>query len=82
MNESYYNNSTENITSLNHCTRLQIGGDECVSVETNFHNSTSDRYKRGMKNNRTYNNNNINDITKTNKNNDHHLEEKDQIKTK
>ena len=37
-----------------------------------------------MNNNRTdnKNNNNINNITKVNKNNDHHLGEKDQIKTK
>ena len=37
-----------------------------------------------MNNNRTdnKNNNNINDITELNKNNDHHLEEKDQMKTK
>ena len=35
-----------------------------------------------MNNNRTYNNNNINDIPKADKNNDHHLGEKDQIKTK
>ena len=35
-----------------------------------------------MNNNRTDNNNNINDITTVNKNNDHHLEEKDPIKTK
>ena len=33
MNKSYYNNSTENITSSNHCTSLLIGGDEYVSVE-------------------------------------------------
>ena len=41
-----YNNSTENITSSNHCTSLQIGGDEHVSVETNLYDSTSDSYKR------------------------------------
>ena len=37
-----------------------------------------------MNNNRTdnKNNNNINDITEIDKNNDHHLGEKDQIKTK
>ena len=35
-----------------------------------------------MNNNRTNNNNNINDITEANINNDHHLGEKDQIKTK
>ena len=35
-----------------------------------------------MNNNRTYNNNNINDIPKADKNNDHNLGEKDQIKTK
>ena len=65
MNESYYNNSTENITSSNHCAGLLIGGDEYVSVETNLHVSTSDSYKRGMNNNRadSKNNNNINDIT-------------------
>ena len=75
MNESYYNNSTENITSTNHSAGLQIGRDECVSVGNNLHDSTSDSYKR------TDNNNNINDI-KANKNNDHHLAEKDQMKTK
>ena len=55
-----------------------------VSVETNLHDSTSDSYQRGMNNNRidNKNNNNINDITEVNKNNDHHLGEKDQIKTK
>ena len=82
MNESYYNNSTENITSSNHYAGLQIGGDEYVSVETNLNDSTSDSYKRGMNNIRTDNINNINDTTKANKNNDHHLREKDQIKTK
>ena len=82
MNESYYNNSTENITSSNLCAGLQIGGDEYVSVETNLNDSTSDSYKRGMNNIRTDNNNNINDTTKASKNNDHHLREKDQIKTK
>ena len=82
MNELYYNNSTEHITSSNHCGGLQIGGDEYVSVETNLHDSTNDSYKRGMNNNRTDNNNNINDTTKANKNNDHHLGEKNQIKTK
>ena len=84
MNESYYNNSTENITSSNHCAGLLIGGDEYVSVENNLHDSTNDSYKRDMNNNRTdnKNNNNINNITKVNKNNDHHLGEKDQIKTK
>ena len=76
MNESYYNNSTENITSTNHSAGLQIGRDECVSVGNNLHDSTSDSYKR------TDNNNNINEITKANKNNDHHLGEKDQMKTK
>ena len=81
MNDSYYNNSTENITSSNHCAGLQIEDDQYVSVETNLHDSTSDSYKRGMNNNRTINNNNINNI-KANKNNDHHLGEKDQIKTK
>ena len=83
MNESYYNNSTEHITSSNHCAGLLAGGDEYVSVENNLHDSTNDSYKRGMNNNRTdnKNNNNIN-ITKVNKNNDHHLGEKDQIKTK
>ena len=35
-----------------------------------------------MNNNRTHNNNNINDIPKADKNNDHNLGEKDQIKTK
>ena len=35
-----------------------------------------------MNNNRTYNNNNINEIPKADKINDHHLGEKDQIKTK
>ena len=29
MNESYHNNSTENITSSNHCASLQVRGDEC-----------------------------------------------------
>ena len=53
MNESYYNNSTENIISSNHCAGLLIGGDDYVSVETNLHDSTSDSYKRGMNNNRT-----------------------------
>ena len=81
MNMLYYNDSTENITSWNNCGGLQIGGEENVSVETNLHDSTSDSYKRGMNNNRTVNNNNINNI-KANKNNDHHLGEKDQIKTK
>ena len=84
MNESYFNNSTENITSSNHCPGLLIGGDEYCSVENNLHDSTNDSYKRGMNNNRTdnKNNNNVNNITKVNKNNDHHLREKDQIKTK
>ena len=77
-----YNNSTENITSSNHCTSLQIGGDEYVSVKTNLYDSTSDSYKRGTSNNRTDNNSNINGITKANKNNDHYLGEKDQMKTK
>ena len=81
MNDSYYNNSTENITSSNHCAGLQIEDDQYVSVETNLHDSTSDSYKRGMNNNRTVNNNNINNI-KANKNNDQYLGEKDQIKTK
>ena len=55
-----------------------------VSVENNLHDSTNGSYKTGMNNNRTdiKNNNNINDITKVNKNNNHHLGEKDQIKTK
>ena len=76
MNESYYNNSTENITSSNHCADLLIGGDEYVSVENKVNDSSND--------NRTdkKNNNSINIITKVNKNNDHHLGEKDQIKTK
>ena len=67
MNESYYNNSTENITSSNHCASSLIAGDEYVSVENNLHVSTNDSYKRGMNNNRTNNknNNNINNITKT-----------------
>ena len=84
MNESYYNNSTENVTSSNHCTSLLIRGNEYVSVENNLHDSTYDSYKRGMKSNRTdnKNNNNINNITKINKKNDHHFGEKDQIKTK
>ena len=77
MSESYYNNSTENITSKNHSAGLQIGRDECVSVGNNLHDSTSDSYKRTNNNN-----NNNNDITKANKNNDHHLAEKDQMKTK
>ena len=83
MNESHYGNSTENITPSNHC-GLLIGGDEYVSLENNIHDSTNDSYKRGMNSNRTdnKNNNNINNITKVNKNNDHHLGEKDQIKTK
>ena len=82
MNESYYNNSTENIISSNHCAGLLIGGDDYVSVETNLHDSTSDSYKRGMNNNRTdnKNNNNINNITEVNKNNYHRLGEKDQVK--
>ena len=42
MNESYYNSSTENITSSNHCAGLLIGRDEYVSVETNLHDSKSD----------------------------------------
>ena len=66
MNESYYNNSTENITSKNHSAGLQIGRDECVSVGNNLHDSTSDSYKIGMNNNRTDSNNNINNITYTN----------------
>ena len=84
MNESYYNNSTENISSSNHCAGLLIGGDEYFSVENNLHDSTNDSYKRGMNNNRpdNKNNNNINDITKFNKYNDHHLGEIDLIKTK
>ena len=84
MNDSYYNNSTESITSSNHCTGLLIRGDEYVSVETTLLDSTRDSYIRDMNNNRTNNknNNNINDITELNKNNDHHLEEKDQMKTK
>ena len=72
VNESHYNNSTENIISSNNCAGLLIGRDECVSVENNLHDSTSDYYNRSMNNNRTDNNNNINDITKANKNNDHH----------
>ena len=81
MNESYYNNSTENITSSNHCIGLLI---ECVSDENNLHGFANDRYIRGMNNNKTdnNNNNNISDVTKVNKNDDHHLGEKDQIKTK
>ena len=68
MNESYYNTSTENITSSNHCAGLLIGGDEYVIVETNLHDSASDSYKRGINNNRTDNKkNNINDITEVNK---------------
>ena len=82
MNELYYNNSTENITSSNHSAGLQIRSDECVSVEKNLHDSTRESYKRSMNNNRTDNNNNINDITKVSKNNDCHLGEKDQMKTK
>ena len=82
LNESYYTNSTENITSSNQCAGLVIGGDEYASAATNLHGSTSDSYKRGMNNNRTDNNNNINNITTVNKNNDRHLGEKDQIKTK
>ena len=82
MNELYYNNFTENITSSNHCAALLIRGDEYVSVETNLHGSTSASYKRGINNDRTDSNNNINIITKVNKNNGHHLGEKDQIKTK
>ena len=84
MNESYYNNSTESITSSNHCIGLLIRGDEYVSIETTLLDSTRDSYIRDMNNNRTdnKNNNNINDITELNKNNDHHLEEKDQMKTK
>ena len=35
VNESHYNNSTENITSSNHCTGLLIRGDKYVSVESN-----------------------------------------------
>ena len=35
-----------------------------------------------MNNNRTDNSNNINNVIKVNKNNDRHLGEKDQIKTK
>ena len=81
MNDSYYNNSTENITSSNHCAGLQIEDDQYVSVETNLHDSASDSYKRSMNSNRTVNNNNINNI-KANKNNDYHLGAKDQIKTK
>ena len=78
MNESYYNNSTENVTSSNHCPGLLIGGDEYVSGENNLHNSTNDSYKRGMNKNRIDNmNNNNNNITKVNKNNDHHFGEKD-----
>ena len=46
MNEWYYNNSTENITSTNHSAGLQIGRDECVSVGNNLHDSTSDSYKK------------------------------------
>ena len=81
MNESYYNNSTENITSSNHCIGLLI---EYVSDENNLHGFANDRYIRGMNNNKTdnKNNNNISDVTKVNKNDDHHLGEKDQKKTK
>ena len=84
MNESYYKNSTENVSSSNHCAGLLIRGDEYFSVENNLHDSTNDSYKRGINNNRTdnKNNNNINDITKFNKYNDHHLGEIDVIKTK
>ena len=69
MNESYYNNSSENITSSNHCVGLLIGDDEYISVENNLHHSANDNYKRIMNSNRTdnKNNNNINDITKINK---------------
>ena len=35
VNESHYNNSTENITSSNYCTGLLIRGDKYVSVESN-----------------------------------------------
>ena len=42
MNESHYNNSTENITSSNHCASLVIGGDEYLNVETKLHGSTSE----------------------------------------
>ena len=42
MNESYYNNSTENITSSNHCASSLIAGDEYVSVENNLHVSTNE----------------------------------------
>ena len=84
MNESYYSNSTENITCSNHCASLLIRGNAYVSVENNLHDSTNDSHKRGMNSNRTDNKNNssINNITKVNKKNDHHLGEKDQIKTK
>ena len=60
-----------------------MGGEEYVSVENNSHDSTNNSYKRGMNNNRTENknNNNINNTTKVNKNTDHHLREKDKIKT-
>ena len=52
-------------------------------LKPTFMTVTSDSYKRGMNNNRTdNNNNNINNIAEVNKNNDHHLGEKDQIKTK
>ena len=38
---SHYNNSTENITSSNHCAGLLIGGDEYESAENNLHGSTN-----------------------------------------
>ena len=53
MNESYYNNSVEDITCSSHCAGLQIGGDEYVSVENNSHESINDSYKTGMNNHRT-----------------------------
>ena len=45
MNESYYNNSTENITSSNHCAGLLIGGDEYDSAENNLDDSTNGSIK-------------------------------------
>ena len=45
MSESYYNNSTENITSSNHCAGLLIGGDEYDSAENNLDDSTNGSIK-------------------------------------
>ena len=45
MNESYYNNSTENITSSNHCAGLLIEGDEYDSAENNLDDSTNGSIK-------------------------------------